>query len=122
MARLVQFLIFLLSLVTAVTYAANVRTAGPFSGSLRGGTVTLLDDGRIVVLSGDTLSIWDPHERQWLLPQLQRQPRRYLHTATLVGNDRIVFSGGIDASDSHYGQQTALSSVTFWHGKQNSWE
>jgi hypothetical protein len=122
MARLVQILILLLSLVTAVAYAANVRTAGPFSGSLRGGTVTLLDDGRIVVLSGDTVSIWDPHERQWLLPQLQRQPRRYLHTATLVGNDRIVFAGGIDASDSHYGQQTALSSVTFWHGKQNVWE
>src|SRR2546430_17475893 len=99
MARLVQSLILLfLSLVAAGTYAANVRTAGPFSGSLHGGTVTLLDDGRIVALGGDTVSVWDPQERQWLFPQMQTQPRRYLHTATLVGNDRIVFAGGLDSS------------------------
>src|ERR1700758_1268916 len=104
------FLSWLLLLVCVGTYAANVRTAGPFSGAARGGSVTVLDDGRIVAL-GDTAALWDPEQRQWNLPrEPELQAHRHLHTATLVANDHIVFAGGLDASGNSLIQQTALSS------------
>ena len=113
----------LLVLLACDVRAANVRTAGPFIGSQRGGTVTMLDDGRIVSFGGGNAAIWNPERRQWIPSrEAELQPRRYLHTATVVGNERIVFAGGLDAYSNRYGQQTALSSVTLWRPKQSTWE
>src|SRR5262245_595510 len=118
-ARLLSLLFLLLALDTQ---AANVRTAGPFVGGQRGGTVTALDDGRLVAVGGGGIAIWDPAARQWTLPRDATQPQRVLHTATRVGNERIVFVGGLEARGDRYGRQTALSSVTVWDPNRNTWE
>jgi hypothetical protein len=45
-----------------------------------------------------------------------------LHSATVVGNDRVLFVGGLDTYGNRNSQQTALSSVTLWRPKTGSWE
>jgi N-acetylneuraminic acid mutarotase len=115
--------LLLLFMLSAGTLAANIRSAGPFSGLQQGGSVTLLEDGRIVTFGGGNAAIWDPEHRKWTLPADARsQPRRYLHSATQVRNDRIVFAGGLDTYGNRWNQQTALSSVTVWRLEQNIWE
>jgi Kelch motif/Galactose oxidase, central domain len=111
-----------LCIVVGVAHAATVRTAGPFFGGLRGSTVTLTDDGRILIYTGDSASLWDPESRRWKVQQsLQQQPRRYLHTATAVNGNRVIFAGGLDVLGNR-GQQTALASTTVWDAARDVWE
>jgi N-acetylneuraminic acid mutarotase len=112
-----------LCFVTGASHAAAVRTAGPLSGNLQGATVTLTDADRILIFGGGTATLWNPQLRRWEHQRTaEQEPRRYLHTATVIGGQRVIFAGGLDTVGSRRGQQTALASTTVWRAGQDVWE
>jgi len=71
-------------------------------------TMTLLQDGRVVVIGGTTVygshtypprcEIYDPATNQWQATYGNMNEPRTLHTATLLPNNKILVVGGINDS------------------------
>ena len=71
-------------------------------------TATLLPNGKVLVTGGtainsliatDSAEIFDPEEGTWTLTADTMSAARYLHTATLLPNGKVLFTGGQDGID-----------------------
>ncbi len=103
--------------------AANSWTAAsPLANARSRHSATLLDDGSVLVAGGlsrtpnsapvlASTTIYDPQTGDWT-PGPSMPLTRYLHTATKLGDHRVLLVGGFGGDDmtgqSSYGQATAV--------------
>lgn len=121
-ARVASGLLIALSFCASVSFAHDVRLAGPAPGLAPGSTVEAFDDGRIVVVGGGA-QIWNPQARRWEMARAAEQAtRRYFHTATRTDDGRLLLIGGVEVWNGFGRQQNALASVAVWKAAVNSWE
>lgn len=87
---------------------ARPCSAGPFTFALTASllnarvnhTATLLNDGKVLVASGDTAELYHPTTGTWEFTG-NLSTVRQLHTATLLSNGKVIVAGGVD--DSRFG-------------------
>jgi N-acetylneuraminic acid mutarotase len=98
--------------------ASSLRTARS------GATATLLGNGKVLVAGGGrtgstgttalaSAELYDPASNSWF-PAAPMSAARYQHTATLLGNGKVVVAGGISDSG-------ALSSAELYDSPSNTW-
>ena len=106
-------------LASAEVWDPTTSTFGP-AGSLAekrvGHTATLLPDGRVLVIGGEgsdeddpllaSAEVWDPATASFS-PAGSLAKGRYVHTATLLPDGRVLVVGG-------WGVETALTSAEVW--------
>ena len=57
-------------------------------------TLTLLQDGRVLLVGGNGAEIYDPATNTWRLTEQRLSAPRFKHTATLLTNGRVLIAGG----------------------------
>ncbi len=111
-------------IVGSLTHAAAIRNAGPTPPMREGQSVTALPDGRILIYGagyGASLA-WSPQRRNWeaLGPAAGSTPR-YLHSATLATDGRVVIAGGVGSLDARAQDPKVLSATMTWYPKTGQW-
>jgi Galactose oxidase, central domain/Kelch motif len=94
---------------------ARPCSAGPFTFTLTASllnarvnhTATLLNDGKVLVASGDTAELYDPTTGTWEFTG-NLSTVRQLHTATLLSNGKVIVAGGVDDSRFGFVSQTEI--------------
>ena len=74
------------------------NTVSPMSEGRYGNTATLLPDGKVLVVGGDSANsavLYDPDQDLWSTAETMNVPR-YLHTATALSDGRVLVAGGVD--------------------------
>ena len=110
--------------VKAVLTATDTSSTGRYSH-----TATLLPDGRVLVVGGfansatvlgagsvlDTAELCDPTGTTMTLTATSPKTGRYLHSATLLGNGKVLVAGGRNAA------QVETNSAELYDPATNTW-
>jgi hypothetical protein len=72
---------------------ASFSAAGRLPRPVVEATMTLLADGRVLLIDGEEASLWDPATSQWSAAGRLLSPRAG-HTATLLADGRVLAVGG----------------------------
>ncbi len=112
-------LVINLSAIQSVN-AVDFTSAGPLNTARWGHTVTLLNNGKVLVVGGSGSSgalceaeLYDPATGAWT-PTGSPSAARMNHTATLLPNGKVLVAGGTDGS-------TVLSSTELYDPTSGLW-
>ncbi len=108
------------SCVIQSVHAVNFTGTGSVSSARWGQTVTLLNNGKVLVVGGSGSSgvlceaeLYDPATGTWT-PTSSPNAARMNHTATLLPNGKVMVAGGTDGS-------SVLSSTELYDPTDGSW-
>jgi hypothetical protein len=102
--------------------------AAPMMHPRVGHTATVVADGRVLVVGGETnrngaplpAEIWNPTTNQWSMAPPPRW-QRLGHSATLLSDGRVLIAGGslVEPSGNH--RALNLASAEVWNPRDNTW-